>query len=96
MNSATARVSENGKGKKNTDSYTMLVERDSRRIRLDLLSHGGYNIYGLGDPGWRRLGGNPMAAAPDAFALRHPLWAGPNTYVGGGATTPITNTITIL
>jgi hypothetical protein len=46
--------------------------------------------------GWRRLGGNPMAAAPDAFALRHPLWAGPNTYVGGGATTPITNTITIL
>jgi hypothetical protein len=64
MNSATARVSENGKGKKNTDSYTMLVERDSRRIRLDLLSHGGYNIYGLGDPGVAAPRGKSYGGSP--------------------------------
>jgi hypothetical protein len=66
--------------KKNSSSYTMLVERDSRRIRLGLLSHGGY----------------PRAAAPGAFALRQPLWAGTNTHAGGGPTTSMTNTITIL
>jgi hypothetical protein len=35
-------------------------------------------------------------AAPGAFALRQPLWAGPNTHVGGDTTTSMTNTITIL
>jgi hypothetical protein len=71
------------------------VERDSRRIRLDLLSHGGYNIYGLEDQGVAAPRGDPRAATPGAFALRQPLWAGHNTH-GGGPTTPVTNTITIL
>jgi hypothetical protein len=46
--------------------------------------------------GWQRLGGNPRAVAPDAFALRQSLWAGPNTHAGGDPTTLMTNTITIL
>jgi hypothetical protein len=46
--------------------------------------------------GWWRPGGNPRAAAPGAFALRQPLWDGPNTHTGGGPITPKTNTITIL
>jgi hypothetical protein len=51
----------------------------------------------LGRPrGWRRLEGNPRAAAPGAFAPKIALWAGPNTHAGGGPTTPMTNTITIL
>jgi hypothetical protein len=39
---------------------------------------------------------NPRAAAPDAFALRQSLWAGPNNHVGGGPIIPVTNTIIIL
>jgi hypothetical protein len=48
--------------------------------------------------GWRLLRGNPRAAAPGALAPpRQPLWAGPNTYAGGGpAAPPMINTITIL
>jgi hypothetical protein len=46
--------------------------------------------------GWRRLGENPRVAVPGAFALRHPLWAGSNTHVGGDPTSPMTNTIIIL
>jgi hypothetical protein len=40
--------------------------------------------------------GNPRAAVPGGFALRQPLWVGPNTHAGGGPTTPMTNTIMIL
>jgi hypothetical protein len=43
--------------------------------------------------GWETRG---VAAAPGAFALRQPLWAGPNTHAEGGPTTPMTNTITII
>jgi hypothetical protein len=39
MNSAAAMVSESKKVKKNSDFDIMLVEMDSHRIRLDLLSH---------------------------------------------------------
>jgi hypothetical protein len=70
------------------------VEMDSRRIRLDLLSHEGYNIYGLGDlRGWRRLGRNSKAAAPGVFTA---LCVVLNNHVGGGQITPMTNTIIIL
>jgi hypothetical protein len=45
MNSVAARgTGSEKKEKKKIVSYTMLVERDSRRIRLNLLSHRGYNI----------------------------------------------------
>jgi hypothetical protein len=54
-----------------------------------------------------RGGGSPNAlaskTAPDAMALktvpwppRQPLWAGPNTHVGGDPAAPMTNTIIIL
>jgi hypothetical protein len=61
-----------------------------------VLSHEGYNIEGLEDQGVTAPRGNPRAAAPGAWPLRQPLWAGPNTHTGGGSTAPMTNTITIL
>jgi hypothetical protein len=52
---------------------------------------------GVGRPrGWRRIGGNPRAAALHALAPKTTLRAGPNTHAGGGLTTPMTNTIKIL
>jgi hypothetical protein len=45
---------------------------------------------------WRRLGGNPMATASGAFALRQSICVGHNTHVGGNPITSMTNTIIIL
>jgi hypothetical protein len=58
-----------------------------RRSALVVLSHRGYNIYGLGDPGGDGIQGETLERQPLVpWLLRQPLWAEPNTYAGGGPT----------
>jgi hypothetical protein len=68
-----------------------------RQNALVVLSHGGYNIYGLGNSGGGGAQGETLGRQPlVAWLLRQPLWAGPNYSRRRWPDTPVTNTSTIL